>query len=379
MRDPTFFRCVDQPHHRTGTRYKVYPTYDFACPIVDALEGVTHCLRTIEYHDRNAQYEWILNKLGLRKVHIYDYSRLCFNYTTLSKRKLQWFVDQKTVEGWHDPRFPTVQGVLRRGMQLEPLRKFIESQGASKATNLMSWDKIWAMNKQEIEPLAPRYLAVKKENSVRVRLTDMTKDEIVDVPTRPQDKTSQATRKVARTEYILLEGDDVETLDQNGEEVTLMNWGNAILKTFTKKGNQVTEITGQTNPTGSVKSTKKLNWIQFSHKEQLCPMILVEFDDLLNVPKLDENMELKDHVNPLTRVEVPAWGEGALKELKKGAVIQLMRRGFWIVDRAYNPDTNADMVLFNIPDGREVSPSILKEAIPRKKSAQPQQASKKKK
>jgi glutamyl-tRNA synthetase len=100
LRDPVFYRIKRDPHHKTGTKYKAYPTYDFACPIVDAIEDVTHCLRTIEYHDRNALYDWVQEKLGLRKVTIYDYSRLNLVSTILSKRSLKWFVEAGIADSW---------------------------------------------------------------------------------------------------------------------------------------------------------------------------------------------------------------------------------------------------------------------------------------
>lgn len=135
---------------------RVYPTYDFACPIVDVIEGVTHTLRTMEYHDRDAQFYWIIEALELRRPYIQEYSRLNMTYTVLSKRKLTWFVNEGLVDGWDDPRFPTVRGILRRGMTVEGLKQFIIAQGSSRSVVFMHWDKIWAINKKVIDPIAVR-------------------------------------------------------------------------------------------------------------------------------------------------------------------------------------------------------------------------------
>lgn len=186
LRDPVAARCNLTPHHRTGTKFKVYPTYDCACPFVDALEGVTHALRTSEYRDREAQYKWVQEMMDCRKVHIWDYSRLNFVYTTLSKRKLQWFVDKGFSDGWDDPRFPTVQGITRRGLKIEALKEFILMQGASRNLNTMEWDKLWTLNKRIIDPVSPRHVAIADENRVLVRLSNGPgtdgKMEIVSLP-----------------------------------------------------------------------------------------------------------------------------------------------------------------------------------------------------
>ena len=109
---------------------------------------MTHALRTTEYHDRDEQYYWFIEALGLRKPYIWEYARLSMTNTVLSKRKLTWFVQNGHVDGWDDPRFPTVRGVIRHGMTVDGLKQFIIAQGSSRSVVQMEWDKIWAINKK---------------------------------------------------------------------------------------------------------------------------------------------------------------------------------------------------------------------------------------
>merc|ERR1719167_2118039 len=170
LRDPTIYRCKLEPHPSTGSKYKVYPTYDFACPIVDSVEGVTHALRTTEYMDRDDQFNWFIDALGLRKPHIWAYARLNLTNTLMSKRKLTWLVDNGAVDGWDDPRMPTVRGIMRRGLTVEALKQFIIAQGSSRSVVFMEWDKIWAINKKLIDPVAPRFTAVDSRYCVPVHV-----------------------------------------------------------------------------------------------------------------------------------------------------------------------------------------------------------------
>lgn len=261
MRDPVFYRVNRTPHHRTGTQYLVYPTYDFACPIVDSIEGVTHCLRTNEYADRNEQYKWVLKATGLRDVTIYDFSRLNFVNTCLSKRKLQWFVDTKRVESWEDPRFPTLRGILRRGMRVETLIEFMLEQGPSKNTNLMEWDKIWAINKKIIDPIAPRFTAIAQDKIAKLVLVNGPAEvKMVSVPLNQQN-ANLGTKLIYRSSKLFIEHEDASTLKVD-EKVTLMKWGNAkIIKIVTNPDGSLFLEGELMEDDKDFKSTKKINWI----------------------------------------------------------------------------------------------------------------------
>ncbi|RHY39634.1 hypothetical protein DYB30_009923 [Aphanomyces astaci] len=225
LRDPVFFRAnVKDAHHRTGTKYKAYPTYDFACPIVDSTEGVTHALRTTEYNDRDAQYQWVLQALQLRPVRIHAFARMNFVHSVLSKRKLQWFVDHGHVAGWNDPRFPTVQGVLRRGVTVEGLREFIISQGASRRITDMEWDKFWTINKKVIDPIAPRFFALDATRAVRVTVHGLPFTGVQGFPTALHPKNPNLGVNMKRLGAdLLVERDDADAFNV-GEDVTLMRY-----------------------------------------------------------------------------------------------------------------------------------------------------------
>ncbi|KAM3930026.1 bifunctional glutamate/proline--tRNA ligase isoform 2-T2 [Leptodactylus fuscus] len=355
MRDPTLFRCKTQPHPRTGSKYNIYPTYDFACPIVDSVEGVTHALRTTEYHDRDEQFYWIIDALGIRKPYIWEYSRLNLNNTVLSKRKLTWFVNEGLVDGWDDPRFPTVRGVLRRGMTVEGLKQFIAAQGSSRSVVNMEWDKIWAFNKKVIDPIAPRYNALLKSQVVPVNVPG-AQEGATEVAKHPKN-AEVGMKPVWYGPHVLIEGADAETLSE-GEMVTFINWGNLnITKIHRDSTGKITSLDAQLNlENKDYKKTTKITWLADTLRAPLTPTVCVNYDHLITKPVLGREEDFKQYVNRSSKQEEVMLGDPCLKTLKKGDIIQLQRRGFYICDEPYEPISphsckEAPCVLIYIPDG----------------------------
>jgi len=353
LRDPVIYRCNLLPHHQTGDKWKMYPTYDFACPIVDSIEGVTHALRTIEYRDRNPQYEWFLKNLNLRWVHIWDYSRMNFVYTLLSKRKLQWFVDQKLVTGWDDPRFPTIRGIRRRGMTIEALRNYILMQGASQKDLMLEWDKLWAINKKVIDPVAPRYAALEKEKLVEVNILDDIAPSTKEI-LRHKKNPDVGTKVVNYSNKIYMEFVDVSELQEN-EEFTLMDWGNAIVKkiNWSADHSSVESMDIVLHLEGDFKKTKKkvtwLSRIAANGDKSVVDVNLLDYDYLITKRKLEEDDEVKDFITPVTEFKKLAVGDINMASLKKGDIIQIERKGYYIVDKSYD-GTSMDVII--IPDGK---------------------------
>lgn len=365
MRDPVIYRCNPQPHHRTGSTWKIYPTYDFACPVVDSVEGITHALRTTEYNDRDPQYQWFLKTLNLRHVYNWNFSRMNFIRTLLSKRKLTKLVDSGTVWGWDDPRMATVRGIRRRGMTIPALQEFILKQGPSKNINYQDWAAFWATNKKYIDPVAKRYTAVVKENAVRCTVLgapEAPRTEEKDVHAKNADL---GKKKVVYSKSVILDQADAQSFDDD-EEITLMNWGNAIVKkkhyslnplkaigsavaTNGEQARIITELELELHLQGDVKKTsKKITWL--STDQELVPLTMYEFDHLITKDKPEADDALEDILTKETEFKTEAWADCNVAELKEDDIVQFDRKGFFRIDRPLKG--GEAVVAFNVPTGK---------------------------
>ncbi|KJP86271.1 glutamate-tRNA ligase [Plasmodium fragile] len=370
MRDPVLYRCiVDTPHHRHGFKFKCYPTYDFACPIIDSLEGVTHALRTNEYSDRIEQYNWFITTFQLRKVYIYEFSRISFVKTVMSKRKLKWFVENKIVDGWLDPRMPTIKGILRRGLTKEALFQFILEQGPSKSGNLMQWDKLWSINKQLIDPIIPRFAAVDKKKGVILKLTDLNEDIVEKTRDLHMKNKSLGTCSMFYTNRFFIELEDAQTLAEQ-EEITLIKLGNVIITSIVKGDEHsadgtntptIKEVIGTSNFDGDFKTTKKkIHWVPYI-PEQLITCTLYEYDHLITVDKFenDNKEDWTKFINSNSKYETVVYAEPAITSLKVSNRFQFERRGYFIVDKVENNHLH----LIKIPDGKSKNMSIISSKV----------------
>ncbi|PIA12915.1 glutamyl-tRNA synthetase, partial [Coemansia reversa NRRL 1564] len=365
MCDPVIFRCNLTEHHRTGDLWKIYPTYDFCCPIVDSLEGVTHALRSMEYRDRNPLYEWFFPALDLRPVAIKDFSRMNFVYTLLSKRKLQSLIDQGAVTGWDDPRFPTVRGIRRRGMTIDALRQYVLMQGASQKNMLLEWDKIWALNKKLIDPVAPRHTAVVKQGLVPATIVSAPANpEVRDLP-KHKKNPDLGTKRTVFSSLVFIDQADAATFEQN-EEITLMDWGNAIVESIerTSEGT-VIALSLCLHLEGDVKTTKKkITWLGQAPDLHPVEAMLADYDYLITKKKLEKDDSIEDVLTPVTEFLEPAIVDVNVDSLQQGAIIQLERRGYYIVDKTRAQNDLGLVTLIKIPDGKATNLAIKYKEVP---------------
>merc|ERR1719394_1957026 len=304
--------------------------------------------------DRDEQFHWFIDALGLRKPHIYAYARLNLTNTVMSKRKLTWLVDTGAVDGWDDPRMPTVRGIMRRGLTVEALKEFILAQGSSRSVVYMEWDKIWAFNKKVLDPVVARHTTVDLTYNVPV----LIKGQKVSSKTaaRHPKNPDVGEKTVWIGPRILIDGADAEQLKEN-ENATFINWGNLMIKKVNEKDGKVESVEADDN-TGdnNFKKTLKVTWLCDDDNSPKTPVVLVYYDHIISKAILDKDDDFKNYICKDSKFEIEMIGDPELKSLKRGDKIQVQRRGYFVCDveyKSYNPAVGRarPCVLICIPDG----------------------------
>lgn len=306
---------------------------------------------------------------------IWDFSRLNFVRTVLSKRKLTRIVNEGKVWDWGDPRMPTVRGIVRRGAAVSVLREFILKQGPSRNILNLEWGTFWATNRKHIDPTAPRHTTVAADDAVYcdvVRRDGAHLDAAeLDVPKYVKN-LSLGTRKIKTDKTIILEQSDAQGLEI-GEVITLMNWGNATVRDVSRTqprgaaGTSAGAVTadghGQSSGPHSVvrrlrleldlnshdfKKTKKMTWLAAA-QENMVPVELMAFDYLITRDKLEPSDVLEECLTPVTQFTTRAFADCNVVDLPRGAVVQFERKAYYRLDAPYHGRDASPMVFFEIP------------------------------
>lgn len=312
MRDPTLARILLAPHYRHGTKYAVWPTYDFQCAIADSVEGVTHVLRSKEYELRDELFYTILDRLRMRTPRVYDFSRLEIKGTVLSKRLIKPLIDQKKVSGWDDPRLPTLFGLRRRGILPQAIKEFVLSFGLSKVESEPSWEALLVENKKILDPIAERYFFVK--DPVKLVVAKPT-NEVASVPKHPSVKMGD--REIATGSDFWIAKTDADAL-KDGETFRLKGLYNVKI---TAKEDGL--VCGEFANKALIQGSKKIQWVPAIDKWFVPCEIIVPGDLIVN-----------EKFNPNSLETDKGYCEKACTYLEEGIVIQFERYGFVRLDDA---------------------------------------------
>ena len=343
MRDPAIYRIKHAEHHRTGGKWCIYPMYTYAHPIEDALERVTHSLCTLEFEDQRPFYDWLLDKLaegGLLERPLpqqIEFARLNLTNVMLSKRKLIELVEQGHVDGWDDPRMPTLAGGRRRGYTPEGFRRFAERIGVSKENSLIDFSILEDCMREHLNEVAPRRMAVLDPLKLVIENFDSEKTDYVDIPNHPQ-KPELGKRQVPFTRELWIERDDFEANPPKGykrlspgAEVRLrfgyvvkcigMRDG-ALHCTYYEDSRSGTPGADKYKPKGNI------HWVSAKHAYGARVRL---YDRLFSVP----NPESLEQLNPNSVKAITAMLEPSLKDAKEEERFQFERHGYFVRDGAH--------------------------------------------
>jgi glutaminyl-tRNA synthetase len=358
MRDPLIYRIRKVPHYRTGTKWCIYPMYDYAHCLSDSIEGITHSLCTLEFENNREIYDWFLDQLGVHHSQQIEFARLNISHTVLSKRKLIELVKEGYVDGWDDPRMPTLSGLRRRGYTPEAIREFCDRIGVARSDNIVDIALLEHCLREHLNKCAPRVMAVIRPLKVIIDNYPEGKTEYIEAVNNPEDP-SMGTRKVPFSKEIYIEQDDFREKPPKkfyrlapGREVRLRYAYFIKCERLVKdeKTGEIKELHCSYDPAtrgGNAPDNRKvkatLHWV--SAKDSINTEARL-YDRLFTVTNpLAQKDDFKNYLNPnslqiLTNCKL----EPSLQDAQKEAIYQFERLGYFCVDSKY---TSTDKLVFN--------------------------------
>jgi glutaminyl-tRNA synthetase len=360
MRDPVMYRVLRSTHHRTGDRWCIYPTYDFAHGQSDSIEGITHSICTLEFEDHRPLYDWFLDQLSIHHPQQIEFARLNLTYTILSKRKLLLLVKEGHVSGWDDPRMPTIAGIRRRGYTPEAIRNFCERIGVAKRNSTVDIAMLEHSLREDLNKRAPRVMAVLRPLRVVIENYPENETEELAAVNNPEDP-SMGTRKVFFSRVLYIEQDDFREEPPKG--YFRLSPGNEVRLRYAyiikcvgvvkdAATGAVTEVRCTYDPetkSGSSRSSRKvkatIHWVSAAHA---IPAEVRLYDHLFtkeDPDDLPEGADWKINLNPNSlQTLADCRIEPYLAGTTPGSIYQFERLGYFCVDSA---ESSRERLLFN--------------------------------
>ncbi|SHO57964.1 glutamine--tRNA ligase [Vibrio quintilis] len=356
LRDPVLYRVRFAHHHQTEDKWCIYPMYDFTHCISDALEGITHSLCTLEFQDNRRLYDWVLDNISIPcHPRQYEFSRLNLEYTVMSKRKLNQLVTEKLVEGWNDPRMPTISGLRRRGFTAASIREFCKRIGVTKQENMIEFGSLESCIRDDLNENAPRAMAVIDPVKIVIENFDASQVETLNLANHP-NKPEMGTREVAFTREIWIEREDFrEEANKKykrlvlGKEVRLR--GAYVIKAERIEKDEEGQITtiycsydpdtlGK-NPADGRKVKGVIHWVSV---DKGLPAEIRLYDRLFSIPNPAASDDFLSTINPESLVRKNGFVEASLASVKPEIGYQFERMGYFCAD---NQDFSSDALVFN--------------------------------
>lgn len=355
MRDPAMYRIMHINHHRQGNKWCIYPMYDFAHPLQDSFEGITHSLCSLEYDNHRILYDWFIEKCEMKNVpHQYEFGRLNINNTVMSKRYLKQLVDSKKVSGYDDPRMPTLCGLRRRGFTKDSIINFILGTGLSRVNSTVEFEELYDYLRDDLKLKALRPNAIL--NPLKVVITNYEEDKIeyLDCPNN-QEVEDAGTHKIAFGRYLYIDRDDFIEVKPNKHwkrlakdvEVRLMHAYfikcNEVIK---DENGQIVEIHctyDKATKSGTGFNERKPNGnINFVEQTTAIKATFYKYSSLL-LSSDDENKDFMERLNPNSITEYKGFVEPFIKDTKPGDHYQFVRIGYYVTDK----NSTSDNLIFN--------------------------------